>query len=230
VARHKDATAQRAVSEGHGQPRCHTIERKSLRDSSAGGWLALRLLSFGRGMATGLTAEGYRRRVVVNCSPHDEHRHVVLAVISLASVPTLLELHDGQIGRDEAWAGMPVNLSANARAMLFSTAQGLFVASSPDTHYMSTFASHHFASDPLLGLTERRDVDIHPHARLQAVRCEDRPDRVCGLVFEQDRATGRSLYGGEARVRDERSCWSEHVAAFVPLVVGSALVIGTADS
>jgi hypothetical protein len=46
----------------------------------------------------------------VNCSPHDEHRQSERGVISLASVPTILEPRDGQSGRDESCGAMESSL------------------------------------------------------------------------------------------------------------------------
>jgi hypothetical protein len=46
----------------------------------------------------------------VNCSPHDEHRQSDRGVIALASVPTILEPHDGQSGRDESCGAMESSL------------------------------------------------------------------------------------------------------------------------
>lgn len=43
----------------------------------------------------------YRKELlgVLKVCPQEAHRHSVSAVISLASVPTFVELHDVQIGR-----------------------------------------------------------------------------------------------------------------------------------
>lgn len=50
----------------------------------------------------------YRKELlgVLNVCPQEAHRHSVFAVISLASVPTFVELHDVQLGRAIASGSM----------------------------------------------------------------------------------------------------------------------------